>query len=171
MPKSRKPTPKPAPKSSALAEQLQRVIDRVQAGIAEHGWFAISTMGGRKGDPDYTYTVGMQASFSVPDVIILGLDVETARSYLHHAAKLAKTPGAALKAGHLPGFFSDFDGWALAVEEKHFLERFKVSRTLYPGKVDALQLVFPDAQGRFPWDARSTYHGKVPLLGQAPRLS
>lgn len=170
MKKARKTVKKPKG-IEGIPRQMLKVIERVQEGIQRTGWFAIATSGAKGTELAFSYSIGMQASWNAPDILIVGLDASTAKSYLDHAADRAQGPDGSIKAGHLPGFFGEVDGWAIEISEADFVEHFRISGVLYPEARKGLQLIFPDAKGRFPWDASSDYFGKVPLLGSPPSLN
>lgn len=102
--------------------------------------------------PGFGYTVGLSA-VGLPEIILVGLPISVMHSLLNEAAGLAK---------ETPLTMSDPDRNALHPYDQiishypvYFIpahtEHVGVAQQLYDN-VTAIQLVWPDNQGRFPWD-------------------
>lgn len=118
------------------------VLERVASAIAEHGWHMIGTEG-------FAYTTGLTDG-DHPEILIAGLPPRTAHDVVSAAvAKVrARTP-------LLPGSRHDGIVSAYPVEVRALplvTPRFPRSVTTahYRRAVPAVQLVWPDQQGRFP---------------------
>jgi hypothetical protein len=100
----------------------------------------------------FEYTIGM-TEIALPELIVFGLPYRQSHMILHNAAKQ-------MRAGGKPA-----DGWrAGGVLESHqvafqtlpsfVLTEFACQAAFYyePRPVEVMQVVWPDAAGRFPWD-------------------
>jgi hypothetical protein len=131
-----------------VQEVLQPVIDR-------YGWAAQGV--GGSGRP-YMYTVGLTAR-GRPELVVTGRSFESAYDLLD-AALATDEP----RAGHRFDLLSGPMLQVLRVPRAH--EHLAVATALYGEQVQALQLVWADGRGRWPWEAprsRQTLLGRPDL--------
>jgi hypothetical protein len=129
---------------------LAREDARAEAVIKRHGWMVQAVFGSGPRRPDLAYTVGLWG-LNHPELVVFGLPVDTAHPMLNDLGERVRA-GAMLAAGTEVSFGS----WPHRV---HLLavphpERvlFQATRT-YGRPVPALQAVWDDRSGRFPWQA------------------
>lgn len=125
------------------------------AGLAEtirdDGWSALRV----RGLSGFTYTVGLWHTFRRPELVMIGLDGEDMRLWLNTCAQLGKDEG--WPAVDEP-FRGVLPGHHLLLREMHsdWYDPLFTGTTLnrfYRGvRVPVLQLVWPDSDGRWPWD-------------------
>lgn len=127
------------------ADYLDQVILPL---VRRNGW-AVQGVTGRR---PFAYTVGL-TDCGLPELVVTGLRDGVAATVLNAAAAEhlheQLVPGARVTAGGLA-----LEVLPVAVPGRHLLTAFAV----YGDQVSALQLVWPDGRGRYPWD-----------LGQRPR--
>jgi hypothetical protein len=121
-------------------------------------------------EPPYAYTVGLTRFDGHPEIITFGLCME-------HLGETLNVLGEAVRAGidvTDPGFLDELfqPGTArmITVEDSsgHLLVANRFYRVPGHGPVPALQLVWADGQGLFPWDFGFAEGGwPQPLLGVA----
>ena len=126
---------------------------RADAVIARHGWLVQAVLGDGRRRPDLAYTVGLWG-LGHPELVVFGLPADTAQPVLNDLGERVRA-GTTLRARDV----LSFDPWPHRV---HLLavphpERvlFQAVRT-YGRPVPALQAVWDDAAGRFPWEAGYT---------------
>jgi Domain of unknown function (DUF4262) len=149
-------------------------IETTRAHLAEHGWakFHVRRV---KDDPlspiAFTYTVGLDVAFGLPELIVCGLTEDTIN------AMIGKVIDALVAAGGWRGQSQRLDGILrnLPVElreiDASFLGSvfahnilFRKSQNL-PPLAGAVQIFWPGPDGLFPWDA-----GHADAFDDQPRL-
>ena len=134
--------------------------------IAVHGTHVLNVYGGDDW-PDFAYTVGLMENFGHPELIILGIPGDRAHLILNCARDVVRN-GARFSAGStsddvLEGFSVTFRAVPPAQRSAHFgwAEWFYDERPY-----SALQLVYPDQAGRWPWDPESSnaFRESQPIL-------
>ncbi|HEX8693668.1 MAG TPA: DUF4262 domain-containing protein [Longimicrobium sp.] len=149
-----------------MAGVLQEVVSRVQA----QGWTYIYTP--FEGHPvAYGYTVGFTETFGFPEAVVLGLAQETI-GFLF--ARLAEK----LRMCERPPLDQPLDlGLTVplvlrAIPAEVARTHLKIANVFYEHRTDgyeAVQVVWPDAAGRFPWEAGYERAGNYqPQLFQGP---
>jgi hypothetical protein len=138
---------------SGVRSWMAEMDRRVDAYVQRYG-MTVMSVGGDEARPEWAYTIGLQRRFGHPEVGISGLPTKTAHAILNEIARrVARGEDArtgtldASTLARLPCAFrsirgSDLDAHHWAMGLRH-----------YGGThFDALQLVWPDPRGRFPWE-------------------
>jgi hypothetical protein len=151
---------------------MEDYLARVAAIMRDRGW-AVQTVHGGAQAPPSAYTVGLTNFDHHPELVIVGVDHETAAAILDELSRRVQA-GERLTAGQrLEGLDeTDYPMILLAVTDP--ASHLVVARRLLGEELTALQVVWPDPDGRFPWDAAHDPRFLVmqPLLGPTPsRLS
>jgi hypothetical protein len=146
---------------------LDDLMRRQQQQIDEYGW-AVTAVFPTDDAPDapFAYTVGLTAH-GYPELIIAGLDPQIAQALLNDLATRVYDRAQRFTAGQR---ISD-----LLVGYDAIIVDGPATEALHPGaafarygknKVSLQQVVWPDPQGRFPWEAGYALgQGAQPLLG------
>ncbi|MEV0068833.1 MULTISPECIES: DUF4262 domain-containing protein [unclassified Amycolatopsis] len=141
---------------------MSRYIEKVRARVDDYGWCIqhVLTTGSR---PSWTYTIGLTA-WQLPELVVAGL------SPLQGQTLLATTAERVVSDGPLqPGEYISVRGVA-EVEVVALAEpsvHLNVAVAIYGPTVRAMQLVYADAAGRFPWSPEyQNGHGGQPVLGR-----
>jgi hypothetical protein len=131
----------------ALDEAEQSFV----AKIREHGWFRTSIFGEEEA-PGYAFTTGFWVNASQPELIIFSMKNETAHSVLWDLFRDAKS-GQALPVGkRTDAVFANLPAYAFPVARRHYRDLLGWSWWFYGGgDFPCLQIVWPDRDGRFPW--------------------
>jgi hypothetical protein len=140
-------------------------FERVQAAIASHGFGIVSVLGSAR-SAEFSYTVGLTEQL-LPELIVMAVRPP-------HAVRLLDIWAQYLleKSAVLPGETLETGPWLLeAVSVERPQEHLLIADSLYGEQVRALQLVWADAAGRWPWDPRhrARRSGQPVLGGRAPR--
>lgn len=118
--------------------------------------------------PGHSYSVGLWESFGQPEVLVVGLDPAVAADLLEAIADANDggetfAPGTR-HAGLLQGYQVRF----LPLPPAAVAEHLGVAVWAHDGApFQAVQLVYPDKQGRWPWDpaAREAFRDNQPVYG------
>lgn len=117
--------------------------------IATNGWAVLGVLADVDA-PRFAYTVGL-AALGLPELIVFGLPLEVARHFLNQL-------GQRLRAGEQLPLDTDLhdvaEGFAsqLVAAPRQASDQYMfATQRRYP-HYRALQLVWPDRAGRFPWD-------------------
>jgi len=144
-----------------LLRRQDEIIDRV-------GW-AVTMVMPTDDDPGapFAYTVGL-TSWGQPELVIAGLDPVISQALLNDLARRVYDQAARFTHGQRIGDL--LEGYDAVIVDG------PATDALYPGtayarygtdRVRLQQVVWPDPQGRFPWDAGYQYPPQVqPLLGR-----
>ena len=127
----------------------------VAQNIERTGWHCTAVMADQPGDIPFAYTVGLTKTFGVPEIIVFGLNHETAHGLLARCAFLlsegepilADVSDARILGGGYCTIFKPVKREAL---DDYFGTAFR-----YYGDTpfDALVMVLPDKHKKYPWDA------------------
>jgi hypothetical protein len=132
---------------------------RIEQDIAKYGWHSLHVFPENETQNRFTYTIGFSETYNGPEVAIFGLDRERAHELIGICASLlakgenleVELPDDRLLKGGYKVMFRE-------VVKEAFPEYFGTA-TRYFGNSDfrAVVMFFPDAQGRFPWEAGYSY--------------
>lgn len=135
----------------------QEILDAIE----EHGWFCTAVFDPDGTAPDFAYTVGFTRTLDLPEFIIFGLPVQTLHGILwdvFRALKAGKVPEDGL---HWSGLIKGYDCVLRRVHPTQVIREHFNSALWFRGDpadhgggpLTAFQIVWPDRDGRFPWDA------------------
>jgi hypothetical protein len=144
-----------------------RVRAELMGLIEEHGWAVHNVMAGPEegDDVESSYTVGLTA-LRHPEVIILGMPAEHASAFLNLIGDEVRR-GGRFGHGTVTGQFTSEDAPVVFIRAE-VIERLTAVTEVY-GRVDALQMVWPDSTGRLPWqDGYRNPPESQPLLAGTP---
>lgn len=145
------------------------VVARMKAKIAQNGWTAQGILA-NENQPGWTYTIGLDQSRSHPDLLIVGLDQKVAYYVLDVLAQRVMAgerfePGQSL-SGLLAG---DYELVVIEVDDVTEGDIFNMATFFYEGwNFTALQLVWPDMDGNYPWEPGYERGYHQCLVGQPP---
>jgi hypothetical protein len=136
------------------------VLDKIQRDLAKYGWSAISVFPTEENPGDrFTYTVGLD-----PELIVVGIHADAAHSVLSRAADLIKD-GEKFEPGTEREDVLHEYPVALRPVADHFRRDYMRAAEVLRGEdFQAVQLVWPDKEGRFPWDDEYEYPADAQTL-------
>lgn len=106
--------------------------------------------------PPYVYTLGLSQQFNHPEIICFGLSSEVIQSFLTIAKD--KIEEGEIFEPHKPytGFLDkNVKVYFLPVDENYLKDYLGYADWFYKGEnYSAMQLVWPDKRGNFPWDKK-----------------
>jgi hypothetical protein len=127
--------------------------DAIRQAIEEHGWFVAKIPPGEsEAEPPFAYTIGLHKQFGHPELIIVGLPLDTMHAILNACGELVrsgeKLPVDVLVAEILEDYSVRF---RTVNERKSYDEHVGYAIWWNEGReFPLLQLVWPDPEGRFP---------------------
>jgi hypothetical protein len=131
-------------------ESLDALDLRVLADVAETGWHVVQMDGG---GASRAFTVGLFRSFDHPEVILFGLGAETREAALDRLGVRVRSGERFEDGGVAEGILADRAVTFRTVSRRHYLAYLAYAGWFHGGpRFPALQVVWPDGEGRFPWE-------------------
>lgn len=134
-------------------------IDGLRECVREHGWVIRYVEDDRR---PYAYTIGLH-QFGLPELLVTGVTTERALALLDYFVQEVITEGPPA-----PGDRIVLAEAAVieAVDVDHPDAHMDLAVQVFGPKLRALQLVWTDMCGRWPWDAGFDFDGlRQPVLG------
>jgi hypothetical protein len=145
---------------------LDDYLDHLRDTIRRHGWAVQYVEDDKR---PFAYTVGLHER-GFPELAMTGLHALTALRVLNSIAHSMVDHGEEVK----PAMHLDHEAEYLleVVEVEHPDVHLKMAVNLYGFRIRAMQLVWADNRGRWPWD-RGWGHGRrrQPVLGARTSLA
>jgi hypothetical protein len=136
--------------------------------IEEFGCHVINVMEG-EGEPQFTYSIGINQQQNKADLIVVGLKCELAHSIVNNY-KDRLLSGESFEVGKFyADFLGHFDVCFVEVDKSHFEEYLGWGLWLNKGNdFKVLQLIWPTTDGQWPWDTDRSdfYQWAQPVLNQ-----
>lgn len=145
-------------------QRMRAYLSNVVEGVARYGWIVQGVFPTEPGHYGFAYTVGLAAK-GHPELISFGLPVEVAQDVLNDLA--GRTLAGQTIAPGLPLYDVIVGHPVRFLEVREPTEHLGMSSLLYGSTeqpVRALQVVFPDRHGRWPWEDGSEL-AELPILG------
>ncbi len=119
--------------------------------------------------PAFTFTVGLWHSFEQPEVIVFGLQQEVAADLLNALADEAAEGKTFLADSRHEGLLVGYPLRFLEVPKDQYAGHFGMALWAYEGDdFPGVQMVWPDKQGRWPWEPglREGFAQSQPVIGR-----
>ncbi len=145
-------------------------MDDIRATIAAHGWIVMRIDADDQG-PGFAYTIGLEDSFAHPEVILVGLRMETAQVVLNNV--VANIRGGATY-GAAEAYSEILKGYSVTFrsvpEYQHAAYLGTALRYYGERAFRALQLIYPNRDGLWPWDTEvsNAFRELQPVLADTP---
>lgn len=139
--------------------------------IEEVGWVAQGVIGDEK-TASWVYSVGF-VTFGMPEVAIVGLDPRQGTQLLHNvfAQRAIVAPARIAEEGlqgMLDGVLEGYAGWMRRCSNDDPDYPFSIAHRIHERRdFPAMQFVWPDAEGRFPWNDGWDTTFNQPLIAEA----
>lgn len=145
-------------------EQVRR---EMFARIAEHDYTKVSVRGEEEGDvihPGFTYSVGLWAVHSAPELIVVGARGHAYEVVDAYARRVIS--GERFRSGRIyRSFFGGVPALLQEVDRNLYEEWLCSAFQLYPdGDFPVLQLVWPSCYGSWPWEPGWDHCEPQPVL-------
>lgn len=151
-----------ATRGGATARQADQ--QRALREIERHGWALISGVGA--GGHHATYTVGLTAQF-LPELVVYGLDEPAAAALLNAVAAKMVEDGELNAGDRLVDVLTGGRGVAVIELDPVDAADLAMVHSIYGTVLSARQVVWPDDNGRFPWQTGNSAHPQR-LSGEPP---
>ena len=132
----------------ATDKSEQKVISDVQ----EHGWHVVLVTPDEAG-PGFAFTIGLFHNFGHPEVILFGLPDKVAHSVLNLIGTSVKNGDRFQVGKRSSDLFERHEAVFVKFPVAAYHDYLGYARWFYSGdEFPALQCVWPDAEGKFPWE-------------------
>jgi len=103
--------------------------------------------------PAFAFSIGLFKTFGHPEVILFGLKIEAMHGIINAIGEEVRQ-GRRFSEGEVTsGIIEGFDVRFCKISHDHYSEYFGTASWYYQStEYPALQCVWPDRRGRFPWD-------------------
>lgn len=151
--------------NDSLTPTERAILDEIEAAGVH-----VVHVGGDDGDDlEYSFSVGLWHSFGQPEVIVFGLEAEVAEDLIQTLTDECDAGKHFLADSKHDGLVHGFPVRFLAVPKGHYREY--LGEAVWANEGDdfpAVQLVWPDKQGRWPWEpgVREGFSEGQPVLGR-----
>ena len=145
-----------------LTDEQRRILTDIQA-----DGLHVATTAESEDAPGYSLSLGLTHSFDHPEVIVFGLAPEVATDLINVVADEASGGRKFLPGSEVNDLLQSYPVRFTAVDGEHREQFFGTATWLYAEReLAVVQLVYPDQQGRWPWDAssRDGFRANQPLL-------
>lgn len=131
---------------------------RVVANVGKYGWHCTSVSGGLvDAKPGFSYTVGLFHSYRQPEFIIFGLEAGISYAILKILADAAAAGEMYALDKACDALVEDYECVFVEVPRARFNDHVFSASWFYAGRNFPLyQVVWPDREGRYPWNERAT---------------
>jgi hypothetical protein len=147
--------------------------EQLMANIAAHGWHFVH-VAAEENSPPFVFTIGLFEKRNHPEIILMGLPPQAAHGILNVLMVKIFGGGERMEpfARH-DDVTETFPITFVPVAFEHYEEYLGYANWYYgslPGPYPALQLVWPDKSGKFPWEPgyEEAFHALQPILGHMP---
>ena len=140
--------------------------------IAEYGWM-VQFVGAGEDEPHFAYSVGYTETLDSPEILIFALPPEASTYYINDIGEQIKD-GLVLEAGGFVPMRSGRPGVAYQFAVIPILNSradLTMANRFFGNEneaLPALQLVWPDANGRYPWHDDWSGGAAIPIRGPIP---
>lgn len=122
--------------------------------IERFGWHVVHINEDAEG-PGFSFSVGFYYTFQQPEILIMGLKQDVAHDLLKIAYVQISGGKAFRPFERNSDFTQDYECALAPIEIEHYREYLGYATWFYrslPNPFPALQFIWPDKQGRFPWE-------------------
>lgn len=151
-------------RSIELDKDEQKAIDNIN----QYGCHVLMILEG-DGQPQFTYTIGINKMQSKPDLVIVGLKHELAHLFANGYKDRVLAGEVFLPGKFYPGFLEGFDVCFVNVPKWRYKEYFGWGLWLHQGEdFEMLQMVWPTTDGLWPWNKHKNeyYQWVQPILSE-----
>jgi len=129
----------------------------VLANIAKFGWH-VAAIPADSDVPSFAYTIGLMETFAHPEMILFGLALETTHGIFSTMVKEIGNGISFSDPGRYPNTIQDYDVFIQRIDETQheYYLGYAMWHRRHVGKLgtlNAVQVVWPDGLGTFPWEA------------------
>jgi hypothetical protein len=144
---------------------INRVLKNTKAIIAAHGWSVIAVAD----NPPFAYTAGLTTTFHHPELLMFGLAPDVMQGTLNAAGRLVREGQRLTPYIDVHEVLDGYPVRFLPVDLSIHHGYANIAEALSPVAIEVLQLCWPDAAGRFPFEPGfdPRYATIQPVIGTA----
>ena len=146
-------------------------LEEFAADVATYGWVVMKVAANSPPDPDFAYSIGLFQSYGHPEIILVGLPEGIAHQIINDVGAAVRA-GKRYTAGSTSGEFLEGYNVTFRVVPDYQFGAYLGWGCRYYGEraFPALQLVYPDRAGRWPWhdEASDAFRAAQPVLADTP---
>lgn len=118
--------------------------------------------------PRFGYSIGLYKEFNHPELIIIGLDPESTGAIINNAKDEIEKGTRFIEGVNYADFLVELPVQFVDVKKEHYPDYLGYAGWYNDNSIDfpTLQLVWPDREGKFPWETEfnENFKFKQPLL-------
>ena len=128
---------------------------KVISDIQEHGWHVVKVFS-KSGGQDFAYSIGLYESFRHPEILVVGLGLDTMHQIINNIGADVKTGKTFQSGSQYADILDNYDCAFREVLKNYYASLFGWGMSHYKGtEFPAVQCVWPNRDHQFPWDADS----------------
>lgn len=139
--------------------------------IETYGFQVTSVFDPKGKDPNFAYSIGIQKTTGKPEMIVFGMPPRTAHYLISTYFEQAKAGRRFVPSRPYGGFSKEHRVFVQPVLRGKYAHYMAAADGYYGERgYQAVQLIYPDKQGRWPWNADVLPRFKLlqPVLGPVP---
>lgn len=136
----------------SFREPEDRSDAKILSDVQEHGWHVVGVPDDGEG-PGFAFTVGVYLRTLQPEILIMGLPMETAHDLLNRIAEHLMNGGHVVEGSRNENIIEGIDLMFKVIHPTQFLDYLGCANWFYKGlekPFPAYQCFWPDSQGRLP---------------------
>lgn len=127
-------------------------LDLVKEHIKKYG-LSVTMIESTKYFSSFAYSIGLQETFNHPEIICFGLNTKLLHEIINDVSDIIKREGSINSDKDYNNIFKSSRAKFLQVDERNIEDYFGVAIRYYDSKkINALQLIWPDRNDKFPWE-------------------
>ncbi|CDP89915.1 MULTISPECIES: DUF4262 domain-containing protein [Mycolicibacterium] len=136
-----------------MSDAQQERDSRIAADVTEYGWHVVGVGGNDETPADWAYSIGLGHTLGSPEICLFGLRIETMMTIVNVAGQAVRDGNPMEPAQLRDDILNDYPVAIRPVHPSWFQDFFGAGIDFYRTReLAVLQLFWPDAEGRFPWD-------------------
>lgn len=143
----------------------QKVVDDVR----EYGWHVINVLA--EGElPEFSYTIGLFQNYRHPEILVYGLPRDRAHPMVNELGGSIRDGQVFLAGRTYDEILRNHSCTFRIIPQAQYLKHLGWAMWFYEGgEFPALQLVYPDSGGRWPWQdgVAEGFRRRQPILADA----
>lgn len=142
-----------------------RDFKKTNSDIEQFG-FSVVLIEGTEYLPAFAYSIGLWKTYKHPEVIVFGLPSDTLHAIINSIGEFVSKKNAIHSGRLYDDFLDNLKNTFLEVDSRNMNDYFGFALDFYEAEVPALEFIWPDNSGLFPWDENFTEDLKFaqPLL-------
>lgn len=125
---------------------------KVESDVQEFGWHVV-LVSPSEGQPAFAFTIGLFRNYQHPEVIVFGLPEKAAHSILNLIGKAVKGGRRINSGDRSREFLQRYECTFVSFPRYLYADHLGYAQRFYGGDdFPALQCVWPDREGRYPWE-------------------